>query len=38
MDDKIGQRVCIKVCVKIGKSALETLEMLLEAFGQHSLS
>jgi hypothetical protein len=27
-----------KVCVKLGKSAAETLEMPLEAFGEHSLS
>jgi hypothetical protein len=38
MDDKIEQRVCIKFCVKLGKSAMKTLEMLHEAFGVHSLS
>jgi hypothetical protein len=38
MDGKIEQRVCIKFCMKIGKSATETLEMLREAFGEHSLS
>jgi hypothetical protein len=38
MDGKIEQRVCIKFCVKLGKSAIETLEMLREAFGEHSLS
>jgi hypothetical protein len=38
MDGKIEQRVCIKFCVKLGKSATETLVMLLEAFGEHSLS
>jgi hypothetical protein len=38
MDSKIEQRVCIKFCVKLGKSATETLEMLREAFGEHSLS
>jgi hypothetical protein len=38
MDDKIEQRVCIKFCVKLGKSDTETLEMLREAFGEHSLS
>jgi hypothetical protein len=32
------QRVCIKFCMKLGKSATETLEMLPEAFGEHSLS
>jgi hypothetical protein len=34
MDGKIEQRVCIKFCVKLGKS----LEMLRGAFGEHSLS
>jgi hypothetical protein len=38
MDRKIEQRVCIKFCVKLGKSATETLEMLREDFGEHSLS
>jgi hypothetical protein len=38
MDSKIEQRVCIKFCVKLGKSATETLEMLRDAFGEHSLS
>jgi hypothetical protein len=38
MDGKIEQRVCIKCCVKISKSATETGEMLGEAFGEHSLS
>jgi hypothetical protein len=30
MDGKIEQHVCIKFCVKLGKSATETLEMLRE--------
>jgi hypothetical protein len=38
MDGKVKQCVCIKFCVKVGKSATETLEMLREAFGEHSLS
>jgi hypothetical protein len=38
MDGKIEQRVCIKFCVKLRKSATKTLEMLLEAFEEHSLS
>jgi hypothetical protein len=38
MDGKIEQRVCLKFCVKFGKSATKTLEMLREAFGEHSLS
>jgi hypothetical protein len=38
LDYKIKQRVCIKFCVKLGKSVTETLEMLREAFGEHSLS
>jgi hypothetical protein len=37
MDGKIEQRVCIKFCLKLGKSATETLEMLREAFGEHYL-
>jgi hypothetical protein len=35
MDGKIEQRVCIKFCVKLGKSTTETIEMLREAFGEH---
>jgi hypothetical protein len=35
---KIKQSVCIKFCVKLGKSTTETLEMLREAFGEHSIS
>jgi hypothetical protein len=38
MDGKIEQRVCIKFYVKLSKSATKTLEMLREAFGDHSLS
>jgi hypothetical protein len=38
MDGKIEQGACIKFCVKLGKSATETLVMILEAFGEHSLS
>jgi hypothetical protein len=38
MDGKIEQHVCTKFCVELGKSATETLEMLHEAFGEHSLS
>jgi hypothetical protein len=33
-----GQRVCSTFCVKLGKSATETLEMFREVFGEHSLS
>jgi hypothetical protein len=38
IDGKIEQRVCIKFCVKLGKSSAESLEVLCEAFGEHSLS
>jgi hypothetical protein len=38
MDGKIKQHACIKFCVKLGKPATETLEMLREAFREHSLS
>jgi hypothetical protein len=37
MDGKIKQRVCIKYCVKLDTSATETLEMLREGFGEHTL-
>jgi hypothetical protein len=33
MDGKTEKRVCIKFCMKLGKSAIETLEMLLQVFG-----
>jgi hypothetical protein len=38
MDEKFKQRVCIKFCVKLGKSTTETPELLSEAFREHSLS
>jgi predicted ArsR family transcriptional regulator len=38
MDGKIEQRVCIKFRVKLCKFATDTLEMLRETFGEHSLS
>jgi hypothetical protein len=38
IDGKIKQRVCIKFCVKLGKSAKETFEMLHEACREHSLT
>jgi hypothetical protein len=38
IDGKIEQCICIKFCVKLGKSTTKTLEMLCEAFGEHSLS
>jgi hypothetical protein len=38
MDGKIKRCVCIKFCLKLGKSTTETLEKLHEAFGGHSLS
>jgi hypothetical protein len=34
MDGKIEQHVCIKFCVRLGKSATETLEMLCDALGE----
>jgi adenosylmethionine-8-amino-7-oxononanoate aminotransferase len=37
MNDKIEQCMCIKFCVKLGKSATEALEMLCEALGERSL-
>jgi hypothetical protein len=38
MDGKIEQHVCIKFCVKLSKSAAETLELLWDAFREHSLN
>jgi hypothetical protein len=38
MDGKIEQRVCIKFYVKLSKSATAALEMLCQAFREHSLS
>jgi hypothetical protein len=38
MDGKIEQRVCVKFCVKLAKSATETIEMLREFFGEYYLS
>ncbi|PNF34417.1 hypothetical protein B7P43_G13249 [Cryptotermes secundus] len=38
MDGKIEHLVCIRFCMKLGKSATETLEIFREAFGEHSLS
>jgi hypothetical protein len=38
MDGKIKQRVSIKFCMKLGKFDTKTLEMLREAFGEHSLN
>jgi hypothetical protein len=38
MDGKIKQHVCIKFHVKLSKSTTEPLEMLHEAFREHSLS
>jgi hypothetical protein len=38
MDGKIEQCVCIQFCMKLGKSTIETLEMVREASGDHFLS
>jgi hypothetical protein len=38
MDGKIKQHVSIQFGVKLGKSTTKTLEMLHEAFGEHSSS
>jgi hypothetical protein len=37
-DAKIEQRVCIKFGMKLGKSTIETHQMLHKAFGEYSLS
>jgi [histone H3]-lysine36 N-dimethyltransferase SETMAR len=38
MSEKREQRVCIKFCQKLGKTATETHEMLQVAFGEEALS
>jgi hypothetical protein len=38
MDGKIEQCVCIKFCVKLGKSTTETLEILHEVLSQTAVS
>jgi hypothetical protein len=38
MDGRIQKHVCIKFCMKIGKSSTEMFEIFCEAFGEHSLS
>jgi hypothetical protein len=38
MNGKIEQCFCVKFYVKLGKSAIETPEMLHETFEEHSLS
>jgi hypothetical protein len=38
MDGKIEQHVCIKFCVKLGKSTTKILEMFHDAFGDYFLS
>jgi hypothetical protein len=38
MDVLKEQRVCIKFCQKLGKTATETYKMLQQAFGETALS
>jgi len=38
MADVKEQRICIKFCLKLKKTAVETLRMLKEAFGDQALS
>jgi hypothetical protein len=37
MVDVKGQRVCIKFCFKLGKSAAKTHQMIKQAFGNDAL-
>ena len=38
MNEKEEQRVCVKFCVKLGKTFTETFQMLQVAFGDECLS
>ena len=38
MDQRKEQRMCIKFCANLGKSATETLKMIQQGFGEQSLS
>jgi hypothetical protein len=38
MDVRFEQRVNIKFCVKLGKTATETLQLLRDAYGDEALS
>lgn len=38
MSNKPDQRVCVKFCVKFGKSATETFEMIKIAFEDEAMS
>jgi hypothetical protein len=38
MDVRVEQRVNVKFCVKLGKAATETLQLLRDAYGDEALS
>jgi len=37
MCESTEQRICIKFCVKIGKTATETYQLLQQAFGEDAM-
>ena len=38
MTEKQDQRICIKFCFQLGKTSLETIQMMQKAFGNECMS